>query len=68
MNIRPIRNDVDYQNALNLVDYLFNAQPNTLEGDILDMLVTLIEVYEAHAYPILPPDLILAESSTSRVE
>lgn len=60
MNIRPIKNNLDYNNALNLVDSLFDAQPDTPEGDTLDILVTLIEVYESHAYPILPPDPIEA--------
>jgi HTH-type transcriptional regulator/antitoxin HigA len=60
MDIRPIKNDLDYAQALHRVEALFNAQPDTPEGDILDILVTLIEAYEAYAHPILPPEPIEA--------
>lgn len=60
MNIRPIRNEADYEYALHLAEALFYAQPDTPEGDMLDVLVTLIEAYEAHAHPILPPEPIEA--------
>jgi len=58
MDIRPIRNDSDYQAALNEIATLFDASPNTLEGDRLDILTTLVEAYEAQHYAIPTPDPI----------
>jgi len=60
MDIRPIKTDTDYEAALAEVNALFHAAPNTPEGDRLDVLVTLIEAYEALHYPIDRPDPIQA--------
>lgn len=56
MDIRPIRTQEDYEAALAEVEALFSATPGTLEGDRLDILTTLIEVYEAETEPINLPD------------
>ena len=56
MDIKPIRTQADYEAALKEVENLFNAIPGTHEADKLDVLVTLIEVYEAKHYPIAEPD------------
>ena len=56
MNIKPIRSEADYQAALIEIEKLFNSQPGTSEGDRLDVLVTLIEAYEAKHFPIPEPD------------
>jgi len=56
MNIKPIRNEDDYRNALNQIETLMDAQENTPEGDQLDILVTLVEAYERKAYPMDLPD------------
>ena len=58
MDIRPIRTPKDYEAALSEVEALFSARPGTPEGDRLDVLTTLIEVYEAEAEPIDVPDPI----------
>jgi HTH-type transcriptional regulator / antitoxin HigA len=58
MDIRPIRTQHDYETALVAVEALFSAQPGTPEGDRLDILTTLIEVYEAETEPIEVPDPI----------
>lgn len=42
------------------VNILFDAKPDTAEGDELDILVTLIEKYEQIHYPIPDPDPIEA--------
>ena len=47
MDIRPIRTKADYRAALKEVDRLWEADPGTPEGDRVDVLVTLIEAYEA---------------------
>lgn len=60
MNIRPIRTEADYQEALARVEQLWGSALNSPEGDELDVLATLIEAYEIEHYPILPPDPIEA--------
>lgn len=52
MNIFPIRTEEDYDAALARIDMLMNADMGTPEGDELDILVTLVEAYEAKHYPI----------------
>jgi HTH-type transcriptional regulator/antitoxin HigA len=54
--VKAIRNDRDYEAALARVDTLIDAKKNTPDGDELDILVTLIEAYEAKHHPITPPD------------
>jgi HTH-type transcriptional regulator/antitoxin HigA len=46
MQIKPIKTEVDYQAALAEVERLFDAEPNTPDGDALDVWTTLIEQYE----------------------
>jgi HTH-type transcriptional regulator/antitoxin HigA len=46
MNIKPIRTKADYKAALKTIESLMSAKANTLEGDHLDGLVTLVEAYE----------------------
>ena len=60
MNIKPIRTEEDYDAALARVDEIFFAERDTPEFDELDILVTLIEAYEAIHYPIGEPDPIAA--------
>jgi HTH-type transcriptional regulator / antitoxin HigA len=58
INIRPIKSDKDYHEALIRIEELWGARKDTLEGDELDLLVTLVESYEMKNYPIAPPDPI----------
>ena len=60
MDIRPIRTKADYRAALKEVERLWDADPGTPEGDIVDVLTTLIEAYEADHFPIVAPDPIAA--------
>ena len=60
MRIKPIKSERDYQRALKLVDRLMDARANTPEGDMLDVLATLIDAWEEKHYPIDPPDPIEA--------
>jgi len=60
MDIRPIRTKADYRAALKEVDRLWEVEPGTPEGDRVDVLVTLIEAYEAKHHPIPAPDPIAA--------
>jgi len=59
-NVKPIRTKKDHEAALAEVERLWGAKLGTPEGDRLDVLVTLIEVYEAAHYPMDPPDPIEA--------
>lgn len=56
MRIEPIKNSRAYQRALREIDRLFDARPNTPDGDRLDVLVTLAEAWEQKHFPIDPPD------------
>jgi HTH-type transcriptional regulator/antitoxin HigA len=60
MEIRPIRTQTDYQEALQEIELLFNAAQNTPEYDRLDILSTLVEAYEKTHFPIELPDPIEA--------
>lgn len=59
-NVRPIRNEADYEAALEEVERLWGAKLGTPRGDRLDVLATLIDVYESQHHPIDPPDPIEA--------
>ncbi|MCB1041374.1 MAG: transcriptional regulator [Acidobacteria bacterium] len=58
MRIKPIKTDADYHAALNEVAGLMNAEVGTPEGERLDVIVTLIEAYEAKHFPLDLPDPI----------
>jgi HTH-type transcriptional regulator / antitoxin HigA len=60
MDIRPIKNTRDYRRALKEVEGLMRAKRNTPQGNRLDVLVTLIEAWEAKQYPLDLPDPIEA--------
>lgn len=60
MELRPTRTEADYEAALAEIERLFDAAPATPEGDRLDVLVTLVEAYEAQHYPIPEPDPVEA--------
>jgi HTH-type transcriptional regulator/antitoxin HigA len=58
--IRPIRTKADYRAALRDVELHWDANPGTMTGDRVEVLVTLIEAYEAKHFPIPAPDPIAA--------
>ncbi len=58
MDIRPIKTERDYKSAINRIEELWGAKIDTPEGDVFDLLVTLVEAYEMKHYPIAPPDPI----------
>jgi len=60
MNIKPIRTETDYDRALIEIDQLWGAKPNTVKGDKLDILITLVEAFDNQHHPIAPPDPIEA--------
>lgn len=60
MDIKPIRTDADYQAALKEIKSLMMAESDSPEGEKLDVLVTLIEAYEAKHFPMDLPDPVAA--------
>ncbi|MCZ2158880.1 hypothetical protein NPX99_06305 [Bartonella sp. 220] len=54
MNIKPLRTEKDYQEALEIVSAMFDNQPkeNTPEFDRMKILVALIEAYEIENCPV----------------
>ena len=60
MDIRPIKTEQDYTAALKQVEALWGCEIDTPDGDKLDILITLVEAYEANHHPISPPDPIEA--------
>ena len=60
MDIKPIKTDADYRAALKEIENLMTAAPDTPEGEKLDVMVTLIEAYEAKHYPMELPDPVAA--------
>lgn len=54
MNIKPIHTQQDYEAALKSVSPLFDNEPasDTPESDYLEVMITLIEAYEARHFPI----------------
>ena len=60
MNIEPIKTDGDYRRTLAEIEGLMTAERDTPEGDRLDVLVTLVEAWEAQHFPVDLPDPIAA--------
>ena len=58
MEIKPIKNDADYEAALAEIDRIFNTEPGTPESDRLEVLSILVEAYEDEHCSISPPDPI----------
>ena len=56
MEIAPIKTKRDYQRTLKEIEGLMTAKRDTPEGDRLDVLVTLVEAWEARHYPLDLPD------------
>lgn len=60
MIIKPIKTKADYKAALKAIQEYWTAQPNTPDGDTLEVLITLVEAYEEKHYHIDPPDPVEA--------
>lgn len=60
MDIEPIKTKRDYHRTLKEIEGLMTAKRNTPEGDRLDVLVTLVEAWEAKHYPLDLPDPVAA--------
>lgn len=60
MEIKPIKTETDYNAALEEIEQLFNAAPDSPDGDRLEILTTLVEAYEEKHHCIPLPDPIEA--------
>ena len=60
MDVKPIKDESDYDAALAEIADLMDARPNAPDGDRLDVLVTLVEAYEEKHWRVNPPDPIEA--------
>lgn len=60
MDIKPIKTDADYRAALTEIESLMMAEFDSPEGEKLDVLVTLVEAYEAKHFPMDLPDPVAA--------
>jgi HTH-type transcriptional regulator/antitoxin HigA len=62
MNIRPVNSEQAYDEAIERIETLWGAESGTPEGDELDVLLTLVRVYEKENHPVPPPTPIEAIS------
>ena len=62
MEIHPIRTEEDYRAALRQVSVFFDNEPDpgTPDGDRFEVLLTLVEAYEARHFPLVLPDPVEA--------
>ncbi|MGA9213041.1 helix-turn-helix domain-containing protein [Kaistella sp.] len=60
MEIKPIKTEQNYSQALERLEKIFDAKKGTKEGDELEVLGILIEKYEDENFPIDLPDPIEA--------
>ncbi|AVR44384.1 transcriptional regulator [Christiangramia fulva] len=60
MNIKPLKNEQDYEKALERLEVIFDAPANSQEGDEAEILSMLIDNFENEHYPIEAPDPIEA--------
>lgn len=60
MEICPVKTEADYQAALKEIEGFMSAQADSVEGERLEVLVTLVEAYERQHYPIDFPDPVEA--------
>jgi len=60
MKAKVIKTARDHNVALKRIEEIFDAKPGTPEGDELELLSTLVELYEERTFPMDLPDPITA--------
>lgn len=60
MNIKVLKTEQDYENALQRLEQIFHAPPSSPGGDEAELLMLLLERYEEEHYPIEAPDPVEA--------
>ena len=51
-NIKPIKTEASYKSAMSEIERLWGSKLGTPAGDRLDVLATLVEVYEMEHFPV----------------
>ncbi len=60
MSVKPIHNQIAYENAVERIEQLMDAKPGTAKADELEVLATLVEKYEDQHFKITAPTPIAA--------
>ena len=60
MNIRPVNSEQAHNEAIERIETLWGAESGTPEGDELDVLLTLVRVYEKENHPVPLPTSVEA--------
>jgi len=60
MKWKVIKTELEYQKALKRLEVIFDAKKGSKQGDELELLSLLIDMYEKEKYPIDLPDPIEA--------
>ena len=60
MEAKLIKTEQEYNDALGRINELFDVTPESMEYDEVELLVTLVDLYEQNHYPIEAPDPIEA--------
>ena len=60
MNIKPIKTEKDYNEAMERLEVIFDSKKNSPEGDELEILGILVDQYENEHFPIGLPDPVEA--------
>lgn len=58
MKIKILKNEREYEAALNYIDTIFDAKPNTPQGEELALLLLVIKDYEEKHHEVAAPDAI----------
>jgi HTH-type transcriptional regulator/antitoxin HigA len=56
MKPKVIKTEAQHRAALARIEEIFDAKPGTAEGDELELLSTLVDLYEKEVFPIDAPD------------
>lgn len=60
MNVKLIKTEHEYNEALSRIDELFDVTPESKDFDEVELLIALVELYEQQHYKIESPDPIEA--------
>ena len=58
MELKPIKTEQQYEEALKLIDKLVDCEENSEDAELLEHVSILVEAYEAEHYAIEDPDPI----------
>lgn len=60
MHVRPIHDDAGHALAMEQIEQLWGAPEGSPEGETLEVLITLVDAYEAQHHRIDPPEPVEA--------